>query len=731
MARDKELYGIEMTPQSEAGPGSHLSYSETTPDQDNRGRYGSIQNVDIDAPGMSHGAGLRPDESTISLVHPPHPSPKRSRRRFSWWQSIGILGVLTLILGTLIILASCGLLIFLWKGTEAALNRNELDFWKTIVSRGWAPQVVTIGFAAIRTSIALQIGLLMAALAAIMLETSGVRFGDIPLLSTQRAAKSGPLSIVLAVMGRTTSGLSGYLHSFIIILALIIILILPFVSTILLSDFAMTRIAAPAMTTHPSITYSNNSQFSSRGENGASYWKSKPSAQWRFAESQLDEAKYGDTGNTYRAMLPWANEEARASLELYKGPAVVTNPRTMCTAPSSDSFSIEQTSRNTIFVVLQGSTSSKPNTTCRLVSRTVIDDHRELYEGKTVWPITICSRPEDIENSGGPYADLVDPKNGERYVFQKILVLNASRLVDDYHKDDPAMVKNLTFTSDDVWTKATDRQGEHVLSVSVCYFNEYLPQIYDVTMSGRAIPSEPILGTDDTMYVRIQFGIGEYAEPFEERGILKLDIGAHNDKTPSMPLDPRLSEVFTQYASGDAQKGWAMSNVVPYASVLSSWGAHNAHTSVFQRIIQETRDPALAIQTLGTRLYQMVYYDWLNAYDLNLPVESVNATETLLPARWKGLTLVLSLVAVHFGLAIITMTLFFARTRASALGNAWQTVAQIVHTTNIPQGADTMLDSEVEKWAKATGQNKEVYAVSESAAGDKFEIQLRYRKGQS
>ncbi|EXL69959.1 hypothetical protein FOPG_14141 [Fusarium oxysporum f. sp. conglutinans race 2 54008] len=113
-----------------------------------------------------------------------------SRRRFTIWQSIGLFSFLSLVLGTAFTLASCGILIYLWRGADLAHDRNEPQFWKTIATSGWAARVATICSAVIRTSIAVQVGVIAAALSAIILETTGVRFNDVPILSSERELQS-------------------------------------------------------------------------------------------------------------------------------------------------------------------------------------------------------------------------------------------------------------------------------------------------------------------------------------------------------------------------------------------------------------------------------------------------------------------------------------------------------------------------------------------------------------
>ncbi|KAM6540339.1 hypothetical protein FALCPG4_002057 [Fusarium falciforme] len=722
MAQYQEVDNIEEIISRPSTPNSNLSRSEIAPDE--LGQYNAIRQ-----PASNHS---RTSAESLDQPHP-EPGPERPRRRYAWWQRIGILGVLTIVIGTSVHLASLAVLIFLWRGAEASLDRNEPKLWQIIVWDGWAPGTVTICSAAMRTSISLQLGLLVAALAAIMLETSGVSFKDIPLLSTERASKSSPIGILPAVFRQTTHGTSGLVHSFIVTIAVTIMLVSTFISTILLSDFETHDIAAPAMTSNKTITFEHGIEL--EDVNRASYWRSKPAAQWRFAEAQIGKSSPGDTGDTYRAMLPFLNETSRTSLEFYSGPVVVANTRTICAPLSLDSFSIVQEPLATESLVSGLRKISGGGTLLRVGEEgeiSAFECQLPTVEGhQTNWPISLCFGASP-EGQKYPSVASSDPKSGMPYVLHPITILNTTkRLVvndtDDSVTEDlvPKHLQNSTSKSKGLWTTVYDAEGLDVFSASLCYFNLARPLEYNVTMYGPTIPFEPT-DTDD---ICLQFGSGALFREFANRGLLNLDIGSRirdiKDELDRAAVDTSFGSVWAELPLG-SKSAWSMRYGTFYEP---QWKAHRAHTAVFQRIIQEKGDPARAIQALLTRLYQMTYYDWLPDYNAEHPVTTVHSAQRLIPMRWTGLVIVLIPVGYHLILVFATVALFMIKTRASALGNAWQAVAQIARTTNALESADRMLDKEVDKWTKTTGLDKEVYSISESADGNTLEIQLRKRTG--
>lgn len=185
-----------------------------------------------------------------------------------------------------------------------------------------------------RVAIGLQIGFLTAAAAALILEKSGTKIYDTTTFSIARALNSGPSSIGLAALGQFTTGsFIGRLSCLIVLGALVVAWLSTFISTLLLSDFRTSRIAAPITTTNLGIGLDLDRDI----ETFASYWKSRPASNWRFAETKIGSPPsidgIVDTGDVYRALLALVEAESRTSLEYYSGPAIVTNFRTACIAP--------------------------------------------------------------------------------------------------------------------------------------------------------------------------------------------------------------------------------------------------------------------------------------------------------------------------------------------------------------------------------------------------------------
>ena len=160
-----------------------------------------------------------------------------------------------------------------------------------------------------------------------------------------------------------------------------------------------------------------------------------------------------------------------------------------------------------------------------------------------------------------------------------------------------------------------------------------------------------------------------------------------------------------------------------------SWLAHPEHSLLLQTILQETGNPAEALQNLFFRFYQMIFYDMLPYYTAEQSFELANAKQVFIPTRWTGLLIILSVLVVHLALMLVVVWLFAMSTAVSTLGNAWQAVTQIMssETTPVLQAVsnNNMTDADVREWAKSTGYDERCYGLSGSVSNGESGIWRR------
>ncbi|KAM0439724.1 hypothetical protein ACHAPT_000818 [Fusarium lateritium] len=703
----------------------------------------------------------KPRRGRQSQVHdhllPSGSSPPSSPRRQSWSKRIGLVGIATLVLGTIVILASIAILIFLWRGAQLAEHREEPVLWQTIVFRGWAPQVVTICSAAIRIAMAFQGGFVVAAVAAIMLETSGVSLVDTAILSVERALGSTPFNLLLPALRRcaaaTRSGrLPAIMHFVMVTATLVISLLSTLTSTILLSDFNPSQIASPPITANVGIDLSTDKALNWLF--AASLVKSRPMANWRFAEARgsAPSAK-GDTGDVYRGILPFQDADSRRLLEFFSGPAVVTNLRVVCVAPEFRNLTLASVKESNIQgggVTLNVMADDVPpsldwklsgdasSSTAAPVNARLVDAWPT--SSPPSWPLSLYFSHQDSFKFEEP----LEPLSRRPYLFYRVLLFNSTVLLNETRMDGgddlPASLRNLTTKKENLWTRALNSDGKHVFSATECYFNNALPHLYNVTMSGRGIPSEPTgdwrRGPGHENHTKILHQLGVGAASFKDRGILNLTVGS---RLPG--ADGLIENSFLTYAlmtSGTPPNdpstwSWSWGFTDSWKAINSDvlWLPHPAHSSLFQSIMLQTEDPAQAIQAFMTRLFQMQYYDILPDLDRERPSEMIYSTERLTPSRWVGLVIVLCLVGAHLVLVLTTAVLFILRTRDSALGNIWQAVSQMVSPETRQVFESTgfkKADDDMRACVETMGQDPGVYGMSRSVETGRVEIRLRERR---
>ena len=632
----------------------------------------------------------------------------------------------------------------------------------------WATRLVTICSAVIRVSMEFQIGFAAAAMAAVILETSGSHFVDTAMLSIQRAASSsaGPGSMIPTAWQHIKAGRgSGMLYFVLLTSSFIIALVSTLTSTIILFDFGQDQISAPLATSVTAVGFDTQEIFPF---NGISYWKSRPLAHWRFAETRpakletdLRTENAIDTGDVYRAMLPFDSAEDRTSLEFYEGPAVVVNQRTACFGPTFNStvFKYQQSDSevtsglylNASFAVenqtdfLGASSNISQNTICRVHNEWNTTHHN-------IMPVALCSSQA---NAVSIHKGTKNPLSGWAYSFNSVVLISSGSALNGLEsKTDPKTGKpskveipeklqNLTFTHDGPWTLAHTADGAEAFNATVCYISQNLPHRYNVTISGRAIDAEPeslyewsdITTEGNGTSILEQLGAGLSSENKKDRGILDLEV--HSDPEPwadpseAGKIQSGYALLWTTLVEYSLLGSWSFAGRIMTNSILSQfiWPTHPEHAAVVQNIIQQKGDPAQAMQSLVFRFYQMLYYDWLPNYKATHEVTTINAKSVLIPEKWTGLIVVLAIIALHFIVTAATMYLFAQRTTSSLLGNAWQAVSQMVspETQDVIRaaGGEGMKDKEVAQLVKAAGRDNEAYTVSSGVDNGRTELRAR------
>lgn len=282
----------------------------------------------------------------------------------------------------------------------------------------------------------------------------------------------------------------------------------------------------------------------------------------------------------------------------------------------------------------------------------------------------------------------------------------------EFRDDDVA--DGWSFQHDGRWTKLVNPSGERILSLTVCY-TFAMPRKENVTMYGSTTSQEPSLSwhsdTDrgnwvpDTEQVRKHLGATKEALSHRDRGILDLQPGRHgafsdrpllgNDWLGDLTLSLAV-EMIPIKNSNETDLPETPKKDFPKTELVET---AISHAALFSDIINTTGNPAIAIQSLFTILYQMHMYEKTYSWDSSDFASYILSEDILVPVRKAGLIGIVLMLVIHLLVVISTVTLFLYRTKATLIGNAWQAAAQLIteQTHVLFEQADGMSDKEIKE----------------------------------
>ncbi|KAF2133450.1 hypothetical protein P153DRAFT_381879 [Dothidotthia symphoricarpi CBS 119687] len=719
--------------------------------------------------GKTHYNVQQSEQSSASDTRPP---PTHGR---GLWDKLGWYNIGVLVFGTIATLLAVAFLGLLWAGSRDAMQGGAAPpVWYHIVERAWTARVVTICTVAIRLAITAQMGVFSALVAALVLENIGVPTSRLPLLSVIRSVNTGPQTHWTNILSIHTPSQFFYVAA--VVLAVLNSFALQFTSTLLLSDFGPTPVVFDSNSSSIAYGIPVNSSLSGTDffTSGMDYIKNAPSTYARFAEyteSPYEAINYVDTGKALRAYLPFNSLDQR-SLRSYNGPASVVDSRVMCVAPS---LIITRISLNSDVLTVAGNltwegsypalrstnssdASEESDVTPQFVCAATMSSEDDV---SSYWEMSVCFSyfldsiqfSENIQD-GGP---MQSP-------FQ-FLVLNTTGAMsswDTAYYDDSVLEEDRgqlewNQTSSGPWTKFTTSNSSLGLGLdaSLC-FADFTTTEYDVVIHSDQDYTEPELqwnsasqsySTDD-----IQRVLGATSESsLSLRGIpsLRPAIDWSYSSMKNATQSSIWSSIYTVIKSNFIflNLGSEFTEGEPtlvMSSKSTGQSVHRSHAAIFQDIMKNTNNPALALQAFLTVITQMAYYDFFPQFEVTGRSTHTASSTVVVPMQWVGFIVIMVLLAIHFILILAATILFLTKTKHSLLGNAWQAFAQIAskdvdHTI---QYAANTTDNEVQQFLKKNGHDKTEFvlktglddgrsqAVNRRRTGSTHELQLLNRNGE-
>jgi hypothetical protein len=642
---------------------------------------------------------------------------------------IGTIGILTLYLGSALLLPSVALLALIWKESTAAVSGGRPQVpWIQIINAGWISKLITICTALIRIIIALQASQATAMIASVILEAIGTPLLHAPFFSIIRAASTAPHVFLFPPRLLPRRSILSFCVCILAFLEVIVTIASQFLSTLLISDLA-----------DGVFIDSNNSTdiplFRYNGEITLPWWSTSPAASYTFAEASQSFSEgpgFQDTGHTYRAFLPFETETQRTNLRRYHGPAPVTDDRVICMRPSLFNLTLDGDSvlRLAGQMSLNGSvypTLNETNTSRYYDFNCVVPEG--LYHGNATKGVSSLCSPTRLAIINS--ADQLMPQTAS-WLFYILDVLSEDAngwIIRSEKKHEVGTIRG-----DGPWAVVNNGStNTESLRMTACITNTFSRTfVVDMESSWDGLEPRLLWSSDgfNTSGSRQQLRASLTPDSLNRRGVLSLSPRSqweeYNDGVPQEGINSTFS-VWPFLTSLPIPRASQLprNSTQPNPGVLLSKentihidNAHLAHVDLFQDTLIATGSPALAIQTLITRSSQMVYYELLPRHDTTARAVIASTTAALTPRRWTGFIITLVIIATHFIVVLITAVVFLKYTKSSFLGEYWQAISQVVtkDTRPILEQAVAMKDSEIEQW----GQYQE-----SRLAGQSF---VRYRR---
>ena len=660
-----------------------------------------------------------------------------------------------LLLSVLAIVTALGFLWFLWSSNGS----NEV--WRQIMVNAWVTRVITILAMIIRLCVGFQATAATSMLAAVALERGQISISKSAAASLIRSINGGPLDL-LWLFGAGVS-LKRKLSTVVLVFGLILTTGLSqLTSTALLSDlkpglvpgnFAYSQIPFRLIKnydgTHDLSRTVSGQQFG--------FGLSKPPFYPMFAEYSEDaspEEGVIDTGMTLRAFVPLASEQARSLLRNYSGPATLFDSRVTCMRPLiniTEFGLLGYGNYSGQFLGVLIGTMEVDKVAPRVFNFEVPTPFAcpIVYvpeEATDQWALSLCG----LDTPGVMVDPFQDPStlnlSNPQYVAATLshFIINTTGT----YRDWIYAFGNTTYysTTNYSWRYEEQQEWLNVLprttnddavkfSFTACYANVNSVDL-NIEASSSVNRTEPSVVWDtsqnslDTMAVRNQLGAIIPKGNHEARGIMSLK------PKPSWVVDQHGPGIVPNYTATNHWYGWTS---FPNASLVYcttclytsesevlTWLGNRYISSVFQKTMQDTMNPALAFQAYITTIFQDVYYSDVSEFGVVAPSKMQSFVPVTIPTTFNGLAGVTGVLAMHMSLVLGAIVLFQSRTRYSMLKNSWQSVTQTFSsdTQQLFMATSMFSDREIEKLLELEGRRNTRGILRKLSHSERVGIQM-------
>ncbi|RWA08566.1 hypothetical protein EKO27_g6534 [Xylaria grammica] len=677
------------------------------------GRIAQAQHVSVPEDYHEGNEDEHPSDTTASQTSQNDPN-LNPTRRLGILESIGGYGLLVIIGGAIVSIASLAFLIFLWTGrgsSPSAIHASPV--WRAIILGEWIAQATTLTALVIRSVVAAQAAVCTALLASLLLERHHVPKSDVAQLSVLRAINDGPLKLTWLVL-RSFSRLICIETALVFSLA-IGSLALQFASTILFSDLHELTIAANVapFPVNDYIPQNLTSLYDT-------YTIANPPTYAVFGElphnaSSAPDAKgFSATGRRMRTFIPLAEPSNRTSVHTYNGNAVSLFSSVACMRPIirssyigayTDSISGKGYSYGRVAGSLHYGESlreahSVPNlcssdgclATHFNCSIPGVVGYRPEWQGSFCVADTVGDSLYDGGGLSKSWDSVTEPLSNYSLVY---LFFSTNMHDTDWRMSrNPRPLNSAPEANVGEWN-SYEIEPNRFVNVTVC-FSSLRIDLRSVKLAATGDLEEPqvnwsVAADADTSQVRKYLGVSEANATFADRGILTIE----NTEEPER-LSPMLSEKTNLTL---AEVTTSLIEEVVYAILAAYYWApevsfsactictfvgiqhHFELSGLIQDTIYDTGRAADALQAYTTVIANSFFHELLKDFHGTEEVH-IAFTKTVQAAACqkygcKGLIAVASLIAFHLVCVALTTGTYARLTKYSRQGNTWHAVSQL------------------------------------------------------
>ncbi|KAI1141113.1 hypothetical protein F5Y05DRAFT_299424 [Hypoxylon sp. FL0543] len=706
----------------------------------------------------------QPADDTPSLQPLESCTTPNPNRRLTMRESIGTLGLLVIIGGTLACIGSLAFLIFLWTGRGSSPGAIDApSAWRSIVLHGWVAQATTLATLLIRTAAATQATVCTAMLAALFLERHHVSKSDAAQFSVLRAVNDGPLKLVWLVLRSRPFRRAFCIETALVFLLSAGTLALQFSSTILFSDLRESQIAAD-MAPFPVNDYIAGEVNMLYGTNVGS----QPPTNAVFGElpsntsSDPDSKGLSVTGTKKRAFIPMREPDNRTAIHSYKGNAVALSSNIACMRPIMQStYHGVDTVTNlpadpSYYGLINGTLhygaslreASSATDLCDSEGCAIAEFNCSIpggYDFLPGWRTSLCVvdavggsfRPDSIATG---WDSVGKPWSNHSMVN---LIFYTNMYTSDWNSSrTPQSLEKAPTTPVGEWN-SYEIQHDRFVNVTLC-FSAFQAKLVSVDMVATGDLVEPLgnwsaTGVSDSSKVRKYLGVSEKNSTLADRGILTIvDIKEAERISPIAPVEDGVTDLpnrtLAEWAASDVEDGLAriltytgLEGVTTFqACTVCDYDGTSRNpelAALIEDTIHDTGRAADGLQAYTTALANTFYNEFLKAFTGAEEVQ-ITFTQTVQIAAacqdsgCKGLAAVISMVAIHLLCVALTMYAYVRLTHYSRQGNTWHAVSQLMgpELETILEKGNDLDDDSIRKDLKKEG-NDVLVALERTESG--------------